>query len=319
MGLQCVTCTLAISRTKQECFITCRPCSKSWHVKCLNLDGTTAKEIKSSHPNWQCSSCVKASTTESPILPNDSESAVNISNSDQLADLSSSDISQAIHQMNDDLDKLKATQQQFSNGLTSFGVHLNKLSSMSHQIDEHSDRISGLEDQNLVYKKQIAKLDRRIDDVEQKNRAHNIQIDGIPETNHENLRNVISTLASQLKVVLSTGDITYAARVRSTNKTKVKPVICSLSNFKVMSELIKASRTTKPTATNAGFPNNNNSVFINEHLTVARKQLLYKAKQFKAANNFEFLWIKDGKIYIKKNKDTKAININVSTDFSVLT
>lgn len=45
---------------------------------------------------------------------------------------------------------------------------------------------------------------------------------------------------------------------------------------------------------------------------------MYKAKQFKKANNYEFLWIKDGNIFLKKAKDTKAINVNVSTDFSKL-
>lgn len=182
---------------------------------------------------------------------------------------------------------------------------MNNIAKLSERIDDHNNRISTLlEEENLKCKNQILKLDRRIDDIEQKGRAHNIQIDGIPEVNQENLRNVIPALPTALKITLKDDDITYVARVRSTNKDKIKPIICSLSNFNIMAELIKASRKEKPTTKDIGFSNNNN-IFINEHLTIARKQLLYKAKQFKTANKFEFLWVKDGKIFLKKIKTLK--------------
>lgn len=315
-GLQCIGCSSSILRSKREFFITCNICANVWHDKCADLDDSLVRGIKTEQLNWTCHLCShSASVTPLDLSMMSSEQVIN---SNRIGIESNTDINDAINQLKADLSKLETTQQQFGNFLTSFGSNLNNLAGISQRLDEHHNRIAAIEQQNISYKNQMSKLERRMDDLDQKHRAHNLQVDGIPEANQENLRDIILKLASSLNVVITSQDITHVTRVRSTNKEKIKPVICSLSKYNIMADLIKASRIQKPLAVNAGFSNNNNNIYINEHLTVARKQLLYKAKKFKIENNFEFLWVKDGKIYLKKNRDSKAVNINVGTDFSKL-
>lgn len=228
------------------------------------------------------------------------------------------DISNAIRNMSNDLDKLKASQQMFVESLSSVGSQLSNIEKMSQVLDDHDLRISTLENQNESLQRHVATLDRKFDNLDQKNRGHNVQIDGIPQLSNENLKDIVVKLAISLKVPLTPDDIIRVTRVQSTNTIKDKPIICNVNKSNVMADLVKASRKLKPNTISAGISEKKNEIFINEHLTLARKQLMYKAKQFKKANGYEFLWIKNGNIYLKKNKDTKAININVSTDFTRL-
>ena len=228
------------------------------------------------------------------------------------------DISNAIRNMSNDLEKLKASQQIFVDSLSSVGNQLTNIAKLSQVLDDHDVRIATLENQNDTLRDHVAVLDRKLDDLDQKNRGHNVQIDGIPHANNENLKDIVIKLAVSLKVPLAPDDIARVTRVQSTNTKKDKPIICNVIKSNLMADLIKASRKCKPNTASVGISQTKSEIFINEHLTVARKQLMYKAKQFKKANGYEFLWIKNGNIYLKKNKDTKAININVSTDFARL-
>lgn len=229
-----------------------------------------------------------------------------------------SDINDAIRNMNNELEKLKHSQQIVVDSLSSVSVQLTSISSMTQVLEEHGKRVEALEIENDKLQRQVDVIDRKMDELDQKNRGDNIQIDGIPEIGNENLRDVMIKLATALNIPLSSNDIVRITRVQSTNANKAKPIICNFTKSNLPLDLIKASRKLKPTTTSTGISNDKGEIFINEHLTVARKQLMYKAKQFKKANGYEFLWIKNGNIYLKKAKNTKAINVNVSTDFSRL-
>lgn len=304
MGLKCGSCSSTISR--KQVFVTCLTCKTTCHIECVGLTDVPVTN------NWTCTYCAKISSLTPLIMSSQVE------NSGDNNEFTIADLNKAIQSMNSDVNNLKVSQHNFESTLTSIGSQLNTIVKMSQLIEDHDDRIKHLENTNKSQQQRIMDLNRRLDNLEQSNRCDNIQIDGIPLTSNENLRDVIIKLAAALNVQLKMEDITYVGRVRSVNSKKIKPVICSISKAGIISNLTKASRKLKPTAAMAGFANNNNGIFINEHLTVARKQLLYKAKSFKTSNNFEYLWVKDGRIYLKKNNNTEAINIDVSTDFSKL-
>lgn len=299
--------------------VTCKKCKAQIHYHCSGLS-----KAKSQSTGYICFNCKSpmgertVPTIDTPI--NNAPLLIGILDDNPSMDVTNgqtNDISSAIRNMSNDLNKLKESQQTFVNSLSSFGNQLANIEKMSQVLDSHDDRITDLENLNATLRTQVAALDRKLDDIDQRNRGHNIQIDGIPQTNNENLKNIVikRDQTISMKVPLSPDDIIKVTRVQSMYANKDKPIICTVTKSNLMANLIKASRKSRPNTNSAGIAGKSNEIFINEHLTVARKQLLYKAKQFKKANNYSFLWIKNGNIYLKKNKDTETINVNVSTDF----
>lgn len=53
----------------------------------------------------------------------------------------------------------------------------------------------------------------------------------------------------------------------------------------------------------------NNTIYINEHLTIQNKILLNKCRDFKKNANIKHLWVKNGKIYMRKADNTKVFVI----------
>ncbi|RZF37580.1 hypothetical protein LSTR_LSTR016142, partial [Laodelphax striatellus] len=50
-------------------------------------------------------------------------------------------------------------------------------------------------------------------------------------------------------------------------------------------------------------------VYINENLSPYYRNLLKETKSFAKENNFMFTWVRNGKIYVRKNENSRAIRI----------
>lgn len=51
------------------------------------------------------------------------------------------------------------------------------------------------------------------------------------------------------------------------------------------------------------------NVFVNEHLTVHNKMLLYNARLLVDDKKLAYAWVRDGKLLVKKEADGRAVRI----------
>lgn len=49
------------------------------------------------------------------------------------------------------------------------------------------------------------------------------------------------------------------------------------------------------------------SIYIDQDLTKYKQDLHKKERLFKKENQYKFLWVKDGNIYLTKNEETKFL------------
>lgn len=59
-------------------------------------------------------------------------------------------------------------------------------------------------------------------------------------------------------------------------------------------------------------------IYINHSLTQERRKLLAVAKNFKRENSYAFVWVRNGRIFIKKDEQSSAILIRSSRDLKNL-
>ena len=71
-------------------------------------------------------------------------------------------------------------------------------------------------------------------------------------------------------------------------------------------------------ASDIGFEEVSNKIFINKSLTKRNKNLLRLAKIKKRDVNFKFVWTKNGSILMRKNESARIIKTNFESDLDNL-
>lgn len=60
------------------------------------------------------------------------------------------------------------------------------------------------------------------------------------------------------------------------------------------------------------------NIHVNEFLNSKSHELYLKVKEFFKVHKFEYVWIRDGKIFVRKNDNMNVINVKTNNDLRVL-
>ncbi|XP_045539862.1 uncharacterized protein LOC123722363 [Papilio machaon] len=173
-----------------------------------------------------------------------------------------------------------------------------------------------LRDSVNIVQADMAKLQFKLASDDQRSRLNNVEIKGIPLKTNENLFSIMESICREVKYNCPKSAINYISRVPMQN-SKEKLIIVSFLNRYIKEEFIAAARAIKElTTSNLGFHCSPQRVYINDHLTVESKQLLSKVKAIAKERNYTFVWVKYGKIHIRKNTSSKTIIIRKETDLN---
>lgn len=166
-----------------------------------------------------------------------------------------------------------------------------------------TSRISALEQENVALKNRVVKLETAMDSADQYSRRNCLTISGIPETENENTDALVMELARAIDVDLDIEQIDRTHRLcrpstRDSPRNKPRAIIIKFATYRARQKLYKARTLTKD--------RNYRGVFINEHLTKARSELLYEARRRVKSKQLKSAWSSDGTVLIKFNNETVA-------------
>lgn len=163
------------------------------------------------------------------------------------------------------------------------------------------------EDQLKINEKlqnELLEIKAKLNKKEQADLNNNLIIQGIPEGKNENLETVVKEIGSQLNVKIEDSFTVY--RLGKVNSQKTRPIKVIFSKDEVKVNLMKSKKRVQLTTTDLGF-STNNKVFLNHDLTKANHELFMAAKEYKKTNNYKFLWISAGNIFLRKNEQSKVV------------
>lgn len=170
-----------------------------------------------------------------------------------------------------------------------------------------------LKSENKVLRDRLTSLQLHVEDLDQYNRNRNVEIDGIPETQNENIETVVNQLSQLVGVNLNfANDVQAVHRVPTRRKSGIKPIILQFSNRQKRNTFLQRAKTVKIKSTSFMPSVPETFVYVNEHLTPYNRELLYKAKQLKE-KGYKFVWPKEGKIFVKKSESHTDKAIHVTT------
>ncbi|XP_059053108.1 uncharacterized protein LOC131847545 [Achroia grisella] len=194
-----------------------------------------------------------------------------------------------------------------------------RMSTYEHQKKEDCAVVRSLE-------KQCNNLQHRIDDIqnelnskEQWARYKNIELKGIPQGKDENLHDILCNIGKKINYPISNNQLDFVTRVQTREQNQPKPIIACFTNKYVKENFIAAARLfikTSPLLPTSLGLHGTHRIFINDHLTNTNKNLLSSAKKVAKERGFQFVWVKNCKLYVRKNITSPVIQITTEKDIS---
>lgn len=206
-------------------------------------------------------------------------------------------ISATVLQLETRLTKFESEQKDQADSLTFLGDEITDLKEQMVKISGEVNSITG-SDTNPTSLMEI------INKMEHEKRAKSTEVFGIPYGEGEDLFSAFNAISKKLNLRdFGTDDIDHIYRIK-----RSKRVVIRFIHTHKRDRLMAAFKGEKLTLRDLGFKTDDR-IFVNEVLSGEQYQLLYKARNFKKANNYQYLWTRNQRIYLRKSSDSDVIEI----------
>lgn len=186
------------------------------------------------------------------------------------------------------------------------------------EIKITSEKMHALETENSKMSLELMQLKSRLRSLEKASRNCNIEIQSAPENKQENLLQLMNNLCEQLACTLSDNDICSIRRVAKLNTATDRPrnILVTLSSQRHRDNLItafkeykKAHRTDPLNSIHLGIPGDQRNIYVVEHLPIETKELHAAARKVAKERSYKYVWVKYGRVYVRKQDDSTPIHI----------
>lgn len=277
----CVECKKEITSQNQRKFSKCadKDCDKIIHVACMSQG-----EIPTDG-NWHCGRCGNPSMR------------------DLLLEI------RKLHTINESITKsLESCHEKIdeNNAL---------IKDQDIKIRQCLDKVEELQAAYHQVKKENLELKEQLNQQEQYSRLNSIEIGGIPEEKQENTLRTISMVFRALNVNIEQSEIDCCYRMP--NKENSQRAINVKFVSRLRKEEVMAAKRGRPElclqdldVVFEGIAESKNPIFINESLTRQNQILFKKCREFKKEHKIRFLWVKNGKNFMRKSEGAKVFVIS---------
>lgn len=336
-------CTAPLS--SQERIACCR-CHKWFHYRCVNITKENfSKLLKPNKLNWKCPECKSSSRSDNSNTPMVQSLAMNRRKDssptveESAAGGSSPQIQLSAQQfnvltdtilkkINDNIEKtvkkiLQEELKKFESKLDMLNEFKESVAFLSARhdtlielVEQKQGEIKDLQTDRTRLNEEVKNLHTRLNSMEQHSRDCNIEIQCVPEHRSENLVTMVTQMAKIISCPLEDKDILYCSRVAKLNPQSSRPksIIVRLPSPRVRDNFLaayvkfnKSNSTEKLNSSHIGIASDKKqSVYVQEHLSPSNKELHGKARMAAKEKGYKFVWIRNGRIFIRKNETSPA-------------
>lgn len=186
--------------------------------------------------------------------------------------------------------------------------------------DQHQSALKSVEElrlENTNLRSTLIHLNGRVDQLEQQARLNNVELQCIPEKKSENLVNIVSSLCKVVNCTVKPENIVKCTRIAKLDPTGVRPrsIILQLSSPIVRDQFLASvknyNKTKKPedklNTSHIGLNCEKKPIYVVEHLTPSNKALHAAARLRAKERKYKYVWIRNGKIFVRKADDSDFI------------
>ncbi|BES97789.1 conserved hypothetical protein [Nesidiocoris tenuis] len=315
--MKCSNCDETISPAK---LLKCAKCLTSFHNVCANVATENLKKMGKKKLNWKCGPCKadlkrKNEKSVTPI-PSDSDSQSEDEEDEdpEMRDsrpVHSSDVAKGLRTLNRRFSNFEKSMEFFAAKIDDFTKSLESSAGIIKELKKANETLA---QKNQWLEKKVSYLDKKVNEIEQKDYSNHVQITGIPETKGENVMYIIEQIANKANLLeLKKENISEVFRSGPLHRqTRPRDIIVKFKTPEPKLHLVQWSRKCRgiPLSEIDGKLPKDSKAYINERLTNLNRYLLTLTKMFAREYGYKFTWIKDGKIYLRKNEESPAMKIS---------
>ncbi|XP_046662153.1 uncharacterized protein LOC124355189 [Homalodisca vitripennis] len=177
------------------------------------------------------------------------------------------------------------------------------------------DVIKAIEDlkKNSKLKDRVSILENKVDEMEQYSRKNCVETHGIPETDNDVMDHVKS-VGQALGMEITDQMIDNCHLLRKRPGSDRPPGIIIKFVRKIDAENMLQKRKGKKLSTRHLGMQSDIPVYINESLSPARRRLLAMAREVKLQKHYKWLWVRGGKIFLRKEDNGPVSTVTCQAD-----
>lgn len=194
----------------------------------------------------------------------------------------------------------------------------NKYDELCKSVGTITEENSQLKKDNIDLQSSLTQIWSRVNDLEQHLRENNLEIHGVPENRSENILTVVKQCASAIGHKVDDTDIVNYTRVAKQDKESKRPraiiikfrsVRCRDEFYSAVHRFNKSNPKEKLNTAHLGFGTAKTPVYVSEHLSPTNKSLHAAARIAAKEKGYKFVWVRSGRIYVRKTPDSQYILI----------
>lgn len=322
-------------------FINCVHCNKTYHFLCLSL--TEISNESEAYNEWKCPECLSLmpkvskkdytpirniSTTRGNKRPAlNSPPEVTAVTCDEVRSIVQEVVQRELDTMaqkltnmivtivNRELEPIKNEMRDLKESLNYHTTEFDRFQSEHVELTNNS---KNLKEENDKLQKTVCDLGQRLNYLEQQARSNNLEIQCLPENKQENLFTVIKQLGSVVGCGIKDSDIMNCTRIAKlqTSSDRPRSIVVQLASPKIRDQLLasvinynKRTPESKLSTADLGLAGNKTPVYVVEHLSPAHKALHAATRLRAKEKGYKFVWVRNGRIFVRKNVDSDHILI----------
>lgn len=306
----------------------CSLCIGSYHYQCLGITAENFhKESKQAKSNWKCPDCkgtekrgdhtpVSKQTISSPRTDDAIMEDLKSYFDKRLKEETATILSQVKQQMALENKAIYSVIEELKSNV---GTVCSQYEELRNALSEKSQMIDNLKTENRTLQLQLDAINSQINTMEQQSRACNVEIQCVPENRNENLLTVIKQLGNIISRPLDDSEIMNIHRVPKINQASERPraIVAKLVSPRVRDELLAAVKqfnrsheSEKLHSGHLGYADEKHPVYVTEHLSPANKKLHAAVRAAAKEKQYQFVWVRNGKIFVRKNTTSRSLVIS---------
>uniref|UniRef100_A0A2A4K1S6 FP protein C-terminal domain-containing protein n=1 Tax=Heliothis virescens TaxID=7102 RepID=A0A2A4K1S6_HELVI len=286
--------------------------------KIFNDDSTPARNVSTNRGNKRHAKGSPSPTTPSSNIE-DIQSIIQDVIKAEFSDMLAQFNEQLVSTMNNELETVKSEMKEMVKSMQFIN---RQFEDFERNQKASSETIKRLEIENNELKTSLANLNMRINNLEQQSRSNNLEIQCMPETKNENLFNIITQLGKVVNCNVQDKDILHCTRTAKVNSSSTRPksIVLQLASPRLRDHLLasvieynKKNPHDKLHSGHLGFGGQKAPIYVTEHLSPNNKSLHAAARVKAKEMHYKYVWVRNGKIFVRKNDGSEYIlikNIN---------
>lgn len=178
------------------------------------------------------------------------------------------------------------------------------------------EEIKSLKNENTYLKNKVLLLETKFDTWEQKEKANNLIIVGIPKQTESNTTKITKRIFESMQIVISEGDIKESYRI---NKQEDSMILVKFEKNGKKREIFRRVKEMKGlTVKKCGLEGKDQKIYLNDDMTTIKRKLFQRARDLQREKGYKAAYTRNGSVFVKKKEGDVPIKIISEEDLRVL-